>query len=76
MDTFEEQFRTKAQGPPVDLNKKKVKATKNVPSKVSLIETNRAKNLAITLRKAGRSVSDICTAIETYDCPIYTLSET
>ncbi|XP_023691360.2 formin-like protein 1 isoform X1 [Paramormyrops kingsleyae] len=67
MESFEEQFRTKAQGPTVDLNKKKVKATKNVPSKVSLIETNRAKNLAITLRKAGRSASDICTAIETYD---------
>lgn len=65
MDLFAEQFKTKAQGPPADLSKVKVKAQK-APTKVSLLETNKAKNLAITLRKAGMSPADICTAIETY----------
>ncbi|NWJ05392.1 FMNL1 protein, partial [Crypturellus undulatus] len=67
MSDFEEQFKTKAQGPGLDLSALKVKATQKAPSKVTLIESNRAKNLAITLRKGGRSVQDICTAIETYD---------
>ncbi|KAI4878563.1 hypothetical protein NFI96_021151, partial [Prochilodus magdalenae] len=66
MDLFAEQFKTKAQGPPADLTKVKVKAAK-APTKVSLLEANKAKNLAITLRKAGMSPGDICTAIETYD---------
>ncbi|XP_067168159.1 formin-like protein 1 [Apteryx mantelli] len=67
MSDFEEQFKTKAQGPGLDLSALKVKATQKAPSKVTLIESNRAKNLAITLRKGGRSIQDICTAIETYD---------
>ncbi|KAJ8404276.1 hypothetical protein AAFF_G00340490 [Aldrovandia affinis] len=67
MDAFEEMFKTKAQGPLADLGKVKVKAAKKEPSKVTLIDTNRAKNLAITLRKAGIDSAQICTAIETYD---------
>ncbi|XP_075299634.1 formin-like protein 1 isoform X3 [Opisthocomus hoazin] len=67
MSDFEEQFKTKAQGPGLDISALKVKATQKTPSKVTLMESNRAKNLAITLRKGGRSVQDICTAIETYD---------
>ncbi|NXF38718.1 FMNL1 protein, partial [Nyctibius bracteatus] len=67
MSDFEEQFKTKAQGPSLDISALKVKATQKVPSKVTLMESNRAKNLAITLRKGGRSIQDICTAIETYD---------
>ncbi|XP_074748035.1 formin-like protein 1 isoform X2 [Strix uralensis] len=67
MSDFEEQFKTKAQGPGLDISALKVKATQKAPSKVTLMESNRAKNLAITLRKGGRSVQDICTAIETYD---------
>ncbi|NXG43275.1 FMNL1 protein, partial [Psilopogon haemacephalus] len=67
MSDFEEQFKTKAQGPALDISALKVKATQKAPSKVTLMESNRAKNLAITLRKGGRSVHDICTAIETYD---------
>ncbi|XP_061873899.1 formin-like protein 1 isoform X2 [Colius striatus] len=67
MSDFEEQFKTKAQGPGLDISALKVKATQKAPSKVTLMESNRAKNLAITLRKAGRSIQDICTAIETYD---------
>ncbi len=64
MDVFAEQFKTKAQGPPTDLSKLKVKVVEKAPSKVSLLEANKAKNLAITLRKGGMSPNDICTAIE------------
>ncbi|XP_066061345.1 LOW QUALITY PROTEIN: formin-like protein 1 [Chamaea fasciata] len=67
MSDFEEHFKTKAQGPALDISALKAKATQKAPSKVTLMESNRAKNLAITLRKGGRSVQDICTAIETYD---------
>ncbi|XP_053944580.1 formin-like protein 1 isoform X2 [Cuculus canorus] len=67
MSDFEEHFKTKAQGPSLDISALKVKATQKAPSKVTLMESNRAKNLAITLRKGGRSIQDICTAIETYD---------
>jgi len=66
METFEEQFKTKAQSTPVDLGTRKMKMTHKTVSKVSLIEPNRAKNLAITLRKEGMAGSDICCAIETY----------
>uniref|UniRef100_A0A8C9VNY4 Formin like 1 n=1 Tax=Scleropages formosus TaxID=113540 RepID=A0A8C9VNY4_SCLFO len=67
MEDFEEQFKTKAQGPPVAISTMKMKAAHKSSNKVSLLETNRAKNLAITLRKGGMSTSEICTAIETYD---------
>lgn len=66
MDMFAEQFKTKAQGPAPDLSKLKVKVAEKAPSKVSLLEPNKSKNLAITLRKGGMSPNDICTAIERY----------
>lgn len=65
MDMFEEQFKTKAQGNPKDLTKMK-KVSQKTPSKTSLIDPNKGKNLAITLRKGKMSPADICTAIETY----------
>lgn len=65
MDTFEELFKTRAQGTKTDLTKIK-KAAQKAPSKTSLIDQNKAKNLAITLRKGRINPSDICTAIETY----------
>lgn len=67
MDLFAEQFKTKAQGPPADLSKLKVKVAEKAPTKVSLLEANKAKNLAITLRKGGMNPDKICTAIESYD---------
>ncbi|XP_043860777.1 formin-like protein 1 isoform X2 [Dromiciops gliroides] len=67
MSDFEEQFKTKSQGPSVDLSALKVKTAQKAPSKVTLIEANRAKNLAITLRKGNLSTDRICQAIETYD---------
>lgn len=66
MDMFEEQFKTRAQSNPVDITKK-TKVSQKAPSKTSLIDVNKAKNLAITLRKAKMNPADICTAIETYD---------
>ncbi|KAJ0057853.1 hypothetical protein NL108_002983, partial [Boleophthalmus pectinirostris] len=67
MDMFEEQFKTKAQGTAKDMGSKPIKAAKKVPAKTSLIDANKSKNLAITLRKGGMTPDKICTAIETYD---------
>ncbi|XP_062366877.1 formin-like protein 3 isoform X3 [Cinclus cinclus] len=67
LERFEELFKTKAQGPALDLVCAKSKAAQKVATKVTLLEANRAKNLAITLRKAGRSAEEICRAIHTFD---------
>ncbi|KAJ6658125.1 hypothetical protein lerEdw1_001601, partial [Lerista edwardsae] len=67
LDRFEELFKTKAQGPAIDLLCSKNKASHKAVSKVTLLEANRAKNLAITLRKAGRTTEEICKAIHTFD---------
>ncbi|XP_058039012.1 formin-like protein 1 isoform X2 [Ahaetulla prasina] len=67
MSDFEEQFKTKAQGPNKEFSNIKAKTLQKAPTKISLIECNRAKNLAITLRKGGLSVDTICKAIQTYD---------
>lgn len=67
MEIFEEQFKTRAQANPADLSKVKKKTLQKAPSKTTLIEANKAKNLAITLRKGGMDPSKICTAIENYD---------
>ncbi|XP_066471826.1 formin-like protein 3 isoform X4 [Tiliqua scincoides] len=67
LDKFEELFKTKAQGPAIDLLCSKNKASHKAVSKVTLLEANRAKNLAITLRKAGRTTEEICKAIHTFD---------
>lgn len=65
VEEFEEMFKTKAQGPAVDLTLSRQKLPQKAPSKVSLLEANRAKNLAITLRKAGQGSEVICRAIQT-----------
>uniref|UniRef100_A0A8C5WZP8 Formin like 1 n=1 Tax=Laticauda laticaudata TaxID=8630 RepID=A0A8C5WZP8_LATLA len=67
MSDFEEQFKTKAQGPSKEFGSIKAKTLQKAPTKVSLIECNRAKNLAITLRKGGLDIDSICKAIQTYD---------
>ncbi|XP_030323980.1 formin-like protein 3 isoform X1 [Calypte anna] len=67
LERFEELFKTKAQGPALDLVCAKSKASQKVATKVTLLEANRAKNLAITLRKAGRGTEEICRAIHTFD---------
>ncbi|KAM8978175.1 formin-like protein 3 isoform X4 [Sarcophilus harrisii] len=67
LDKFEELFKTKAQGPALDLVCSKNKTSQKAASKVTLLEANRAKNLAITLRKAGRSAEEICRAIHMFD---------
>ncbi|XP_047667238.1 formin-like protein 1 isoform X2 [Tachysurus fulvidraco] len=67
MDTFEELFKTKAQSPSSNFSTLKTKAARKSSSKISLLEPNRAKNLAITLRKGGMDANQICTAIEMYN---------
>uniref|UniRef100_A0A8C8ZNN7 Formin like 1 n=1 Tax=Prolemur simus TaxID=1328070 RepID=A0A8C8ZNN7_PROSS len=67
MSDFEEQFKTKSQGPSLDLSALKGKAAQKAPTKATLIEANRAKNLAITLRKGNLGADRICQAIEAYD---------
>ncbi|XP_072860256.2 formin-like protein 1 isoform X2 [Pogona vitticeps] len=67
MNDFEEQFKTRAQGPAREISTLKAKVAQKAPSKVTLIECNRAKNLAITLRKGGLTIDSICKAIQTYD---------
>ncbi|MBN3302605.1 FMNL3 protein, partial [Amia calva] len=67
VDEFEEMFKTKAQGPPIDLTSSKQKVIQKGPNKVTLLDSNRAKNLAITLRKAGKTPEEICKAIQLFD---------
>uniref|UniRef100_A0A8C1JBA4 Formin like 1 n=1 Tax=Cyprinus carpio TaxID=7962 RepID=A0A8C1JBA4_CYPCA len=62
-----ELFKTKAQSAPVNVGTLKVKVAHKTSSKITLLEPNRAKNLAITLRKGGMSTAQICTAIQTYN---------
>uniref|UniRef100_A0A670IJQ8 Formin like 2 n=1 Tax=Podarcis muralis TaxID=64176 RepID=A0A670IJQ8_PODMU len=66
VDEFEEIFKTKAQGPAIDLSSSK-QITQKGSNKVTLLEANRAKNLAITLRKAGKTADEICKAIQAFD---------
>ena len=66
MEGFEEQFKTRSQTAPVDLGTLRVRVVHKTPSRVPLMDPNRAKNLAITLRKAGTTPANICTAIQTY----------
>uniref|UniRef100_A0A8C5WFK2 Formin-like protein 1 n=1 Tax=Leptobrachium leishanense TaxID=445787 RepID=A0A8C5WFK2_9ANUR len=67
MSDFEDQFKTKAQGPSQTAFSQKIKAAQKQPSKVSLIDPNRAKNLAITLKKGGLAPEAIATTIQNYD---------
>ncbi|KFO90360.1 Formin-like 3, partial [Buceros rhinoceros silvestris] len=66
VDEFEEIFKTKAQGPAIDLTSSKQKITQKGSNKVTLLDANRAKNLAITLRKAGKTADEICKAIHVW----------
>lgn len=64
LERFEELFKTKAQGPVVDLSNTKSKVSQKTMNKVTLLDANRSKNLAITLRKANKSTEEICKAIQ------------
>uniref|UniRef100_A0A673MQF4 Formin-like protein 3 n=1 Tax=Sinocyclocheilus rhinocerous TaxID=307959 RepID=A0A673MQF4_9TELE len=67
LEKFEELFKTKAQGPVVDLLCSKSKVPHKAVNKVQLLDANRSKNLAITLRKANKTSEEICKAIQTFD---------
>lgn len=64
MSEFENQFKTKAQGESQSKFLKKVGTSQNQPKTVSLIDPNRAKNLAITLKKGGLAPAAITSAIQ------------
>eukprot|EP00064_Thunnus_orientalis_P000832 superscaffoldBa00000048_g833 len=67
LEKFEELFKTRAQGPVVDLSCTKSKVAQKAVNKVTLLDANRSKNLAITLRKANKTTEEICKAIEKFD---------
>ncbi|XP_057191523.1 formin-like protein 2 isoform X4 [Triplophysa rosa] len=67
VDEFEEMFKTKAQGPAIDVTSSKQKTSQKGANKVSLLDSNRCKNLAITLRKVGKTPEEICRAIQMFD---------
>ncbi|TNN82485.1 Formin-like protein 3 [Liparis tanakae] len=67
LERFEELFKTRAQGPIVDITCTKSKVDKKAVNKVNLLDSNRSKNLAITLRKAHKTTEEICKAIEKFD---------
>ncbi|XP_051761861.1 formin-like protein 2 isoform X4 [Ctenopharyngodon idella] len=67
LDEFEEMFKTKAQGPAIDITSSKQKTSQKGPNKILLLDSNRAKNLAITLRKVGKTSEEICRAIQMFD---------
>ncbi|XP_073679019.1 formin-like protein 3 isoform X3 [Garra rufa] len=67
LEKFEELFKTKAQGPVVDVSCSKSKVSQKTVNKVQLLDANRSKNLAITLRKANKTTEEICKAIQTFD---------
>jgi hypothetical protein len=64
VDEFEEMFKTKAQGQAFDVISSKQKVSQKGPTKVSLLDSNRAKNLAITLRKVGKTPEEISKSIQ------------
>lgn len=66
LEKFEELFKTRAQGPIVDFSSAKSKVAQKAANKVTLLDANRSKNLAITLRKANKTSEEICKAIEKY----------
>ncbi|XP_073768539.1 formin-like protein 2 isoform X3 [Danio rerio] len=67
VDEFEEMFKTKAQGPAIDITSSKQKTAQKGPHKISLLDANRSKNLAITLRKVGKTSEEICRGIQLFD---------
>lgn len=71
LERFEELFKTRAQGPIVDLSCTKSKVAQKTVNKVTLLDANRSKNLAITLRKANKTTEEICKAIEKYSTLVF-----
>uniref|UniRef100_A0A8C4QD72 Formin-like 1a n=1 Tax=Eptatretus burgeri TaxID=7764 RepID=A0A8C4QD72_EPTBU len=64
MDKFEEMFKTRAQAPPRESKDHKSSGKARGPARASLIDPNRAKNMAIMLRRAGQPADDIVAAIK------------
>lgn len=67
MTPFEEIFKTRAQDTEADKILRQKLADAKAKRGTSLIDTNRARNLAITLRKIGLTTDEICRAVYNYD---------
>ncbi|XP_072300480.1 formin-like protein 2 [Eucyclogobius newberryi] len=67
VDEFEEMFKTKGQGPALDPSMSKQSVIQKGPNKATLLNSNRAKNLGIALRKVGKVPEEICRAIQLFD---------
>uniref|UniRef100_A0A8C5AP49 Formin-like 3 n=1 Tax=Gadus morhua TaxID=8049 RepID=A0A8C5AP49_GADMO len=67
LERFEELFKTRAQVATVDLSSTTNKVANKAVNKITLLDANRSKNLAITLRKANKKPEEICKAIEKFD---------
>lgn len=57
----------------MELTCPKGKVSQKAANKVTLLDVNRSKNLAITLRKAGKSTEEICKAIQLWVSPLFLL---
>nr|CAB3246530.1 formin-like protein 2 [Phallusia mammillata] len=67
MNDFEEMFKTRAQDTEADKLRLQKLAEAQQRRGQSLIDVNRARNLAITLRKIGLGTDDICRSVYSYD---------
>ena len=67
MSHFEELFKTRAQDSEADRERMERLARLQSRRGTTLIDTNRARNLAITLRKIGLDTESICKAVYSYD---------
>ena len=67
MSHFEELFKTRAQDSEADRERMERLARLQARRGTTLIDTNRARNLAITLRKIGLDTESICKAVYSYD---------
>nr|XP_018668129.1 formin-like protein 2 isoform X1 [Ciona intestinalis] len=67
MNEFEEMFKTRAQDTEADRMRMQKIVEAQQKRGTSLIDVNRARNLAITLRKIGLSTDDICRSVYSYD---------
>lgn len=67
MSHFEELFKTRAQDSEADRERMEKLMRIQARRGTTLIDTNRARNLAITLRKIGLDTESICKAVYSYD---------
>ena len=65
MDEFAEMFKTKAQDNLVSPSRLQHLKKQKSSARASVLDSNRSKNLSITLRRGGLSAEQICNAVQT-----------